>query len=1002
MSLNYRTPGVNVKEYSTNNVSPLIVTSDTVCLVGPAPGLIERTEVVTLNGSSTPVTVTAVNNQNGTTAAFRTANAHNLQTGFQVKVQGFSPDTFNGVYTVVSVPDPNNFVIDCMVTDAVATFGTYYNVSTIPFVYETDPTTAVMTASSIKSVKAVDPTRAKNTASNYNTTSGYVSGSYKFDPVTHTLSRNNPVPTATLSTALDTTTTTVVAKGDPDGFDTYGTILIDSEEITYSSKSFSGEQQTVTVNPVSNPGGSTVAVAVASDITNLTVATTAGSTSANLNDPGTLAINTTYTISSSAIPSANNITFTTGGSVAATSYTVTGVTVGSTGTTVTKSGGSSFTSALVGAKIIVGAQARTVVSITDTNTLVTDTAFSPAITSGTSLTSITYFPITLSSGTGVTTGTNSAATIGTSRVLKGVTTNFTSDMVNGNINVASADYTIANVISGTLAVLATAPGVSITATSTYTIKKPYTLTFSDTTLGNNTTTTTTQILPLATAANIKSALAALTSVGGTSNVAVTGSAQTGYVVTFQGALDGTNVAAMTASITDVTIAAADGTFSFLNCVRAANGTTAATHSVSPTPASITQTTLIADGADVYVNFTYTPGDYFNGLRFTNVNDVERRYGPAYKVVNRVVTSNIGSPLTLAASLAFENGATDVVIQPIFSVSGSTKSAPTNAEITNGSAWRNALESLRAVEGIGTIVPVVGQTKSYNYGSSTAYSLTDQGLLSILQSVQDHIHYQQTYNDQYLVGVFGEDGTDSPSGSSYATPDTLRTHAQILKGRYDGAHAESIVLLSPSQFERSLSSGTGKVQLGGQYAAAAIAGMIASRPVSSTLTRRFISGFDNVLVSRNKADKITDSSYGLFVIEQIGRAIQVRHAITLDDSNSARQELSVVRAKHKVINSLRSTIDTQIIGKIVADNGAAIVVASAVANTLSILVNNGDIVAFGNVQSKIVTLSPTVIEVRFSYRPSFPVNYVDIAFSIDLTGGSASLADTTNNINSGAI
>lgn len=1001
MSLKYRTPGVNVKEYTTNNVAPLIVTSDTVCLVGPAPGLIERTEVVTLHGSSNPVTVSAVNNQNGTTVAFRTASAHNLQTGYEVKVQGFVPDAYNGVYTVISVPDANNFVIDCTAIDAVSTFGTYYNVSTIPLVYETDPSTAVMTNSSIKSVKAVDPTRATNADSNYNTTAGYVSGSYEFDPATRTLSRNNPVPTASLATAITSTTaTTVVAKGDPDGFDPYGTILIDDEEIIYTSRSLTGEQQTVTVNAATNPGGSTVAVAVASDITNLTVATTAGSASATLSAPTGLTAGTTYTISSSTIPSASNITFTTGGSVAATTYT-TG-TIGSTGTAVTGANSAAFTSAMVGGLINASGQTKTIVAASGTS-ITTDTAFSPAITAGTPYT-ISYFPITLNPGssglTGVTTGTNAAATIGTSKVLRGVTTTFTSDMLNGNINVGGADYTIASVVNSTAAVLATAPGSSITATSSYAIKKPYTLTFNDSTLGNVTTVTTAQILPLATAANVKSALAALTSVGGASNVAVvSGNAGGPYTVTFQGALDGTNVATMTASVSEVAITSADGTFTFDNCTRAANGTTATTHLIN---ATITQTALIADGADVYVNFTYTPGDYFNGLRFTNLNDVERRYGPAYKTVNRVITSEIESPLTLAANLAFENGASEVVIQPLFVLNGNTKEAPTNTEIANGDAWRDSLESLRAVEGIGTIVPVVGQTKQYDYGQSTAVSLTDQAMLSILETVQDHIHYQQVNNDQYIVGVFGEDGTDAPAGSSYATSDTLRVHAQILKSRYNGSHAESVVLLSPSQFDRSLPTGTSAVQLGGQYAAAAIAGMIASRPVSSTLTRKFISGFNSVLVSRNKSEKIADSSNGLFVIEQVGRAIQVRHAITLDDSNSARQELSVVRAKHKVINSLRATIDTQIIGQIVADNNAALVVASAVADTLSILVNDGDIVEFGNVQSRIVTLSPTVIEVRFAYRPSFPVNYVDIAFSIDLTGGSATLADTTNDINSGAI
>jgi hypothetical protein len=32
----------------------------------------------------------------------------------------------------------------------------------------------------------------------------------------------------------------------------------------------------------------------------------------------------------------------------------------------------------------------------------------------------------------------------------------------------------------------------------------------------------------------------------------------------------------------------------------------------------------------------------------------------------------------------------------------------------------------------------------------------------------------------------------------------------------------------------------------------------------------------------------------------------------------------------------------------------------------------------------LSLEPTTIQVKFSYRPAFPVNYIDVSFSLDLT------------------
>jgi hypothetical protein len=134
---------------------------------------------------------------------------------------------------------------------------------------------------------------------------------------------------------------------------------------------------------------------------------------------------------------------------------------------------------------------------------------------------------------------------------------------------------------------------------------------------------------------------------------------------------------------------------------------------------------------------------------------------------------------------------------------------------------------------------------------------------------------------------------------------------------------------------------------------------------------------------------------LLVVEPKGNNItQIRHAVTLDTGNVSRSELSVVRAKHKVLDSLKKTVEDQIIGRVVADNNAPLVIRTVVGGVLSTMVDDGDIVNFANVQAKTLSTNPTIVEIRFSYTPAFPINYISMNFAIDLSTGTLNLSSTT--------
>lgn len=385
---------------------------------------------------------------------------------------------------------------------------------------------------------------------------------------------------------------------------------------------------------------------------------------------------------------------------------------------------------------------------------------------------------------------------------------------------------------------------------------------------------------------------------------------------------------------------------------------------------------LSDLTLINVTYQYVTADYFAPTRLFDLGSVESRYGTG---LNTTGTA-INSPISYAASIAFENGADSVVMQPLFvrATPGDPTSAtgqPNSTQAAAATTWADTLYVLRDIEDVNVIVPIAGQSQP---------NIGDAQQLTIFQAVQDHMYFMAN-QQQYIVSILGE---DSSAANTVAQKTVIRSHAAVLAGRYGGVIAEPLVLINTSKFPRALPSfGSSPLIIGAQFMAAAIAGMLASRPVSSSLTRKLVSGFVGTSDSRDLQEKNTDAAAGLMVIEQKGANVVVRHAITLDTSTSARRELSVVRAKHRMIESVRDTLDTQIIGNIIADNNAPATVVATVIGVLEQLRQERDLVDYTGVQARLMSLEPTLIQVRFSYRPAFPLNYVDVIFSLDLTTGS---------------
>lgn len=369
-----------------------------------------------------------------------------------------------------------------------------------------------------------------------------------------------------------------------------------------------------------------------------------------------------------------------------------------------------------------------------------------------------------------------------------------------------------------------------------------------------------------------------------------------------------------------------------------------------------------DKLTVRVSYKATPSDYWLATRCFSQYDVENKYGPAWDS-----SGNILNPVSFAASLAFANGANSVIVQALFAA-GTPNTNPTGS-VTD---WENTLANLRDIEDINVIVPIIE-------AGNLSVSSTDALALQILEAVQNHIAYMAQQQNQLVIAICGEDAT----GGTNASPNVLQTHAASIGAN---AYADSLVIVSPGSFSIPNPVTGLQFNIGGQYAAACIAGMLSRYPVQTPLTRKRVNAITGVNVSRTETDKDTDAANGLLVVEAKRGKIQVRDAITTSQVNASARALSVVRGKHYMMENIRQALEDQVVGQIVLDAQANFRVQLIVAGELELLVNQGAIVSYDSIQCSADPSDPTALQVRFSYLPAFPLNRVSVTFSIDQSSG----------------
>lgn len=391
------------------------------------------------------------------------------------------------------------------------------------------------------------------------------------------------------------------------------------------------------------------------------------------------------------------------------------------------------------------------------------------------------------------------------------------------------------------------------------------------------------------------------------------------------------------------------------------------------PDAVTTVTPVGTGSlpantNITVTYNYANANYFALNQFNDFASLIAVYGNPFNPT----TGAIQSPLSLAAQIAFENGANTlytVALNGLGSLSDQYKAAYSLTE-TNGS--------------INITVPVF-----------PTGSIADANAASpFISAFVSHLNNTETEGFP-RVGLFGLPNDFSDT----VTPDTLAPSF--------GSRRAVLVWPKELLFYNPVSNAT--VAVGGTYLAAACAGVLANNPVNQPLTRRQIYSFSGLTLKAAQAastqNKNTWSAAGVAVAEldRLGRLV-IRHGVTTNMATVVTRELSVVRCQDALFNIVHQSLDqANIVGSPITE-ATPLTVKSIISGALETALADNTIQAYSNLAVRQQTLpngDPTVIECIFSYQPTYPLNYITVQFTLDLSTGNLTTTDSASNPATGA-
>jgi hypothetical protein len=386
-----------------------------------------------------------------------------------------------------------------------------------------------------------------------------------------------------------------------------------------------------------------------------------------------------------------------------------------------------------------------------------------------------------------------------------------------------------------------------------------------------------------------------------------------------------------------------------------------------TAPATTTTIMLASGSPMtttqvyYITYSFTDANYYTPQVFSDQQTLFNVFGQPF-----TTAGGVSSPISLAGMLALQ-GASQIVIMPTADSTG----------VATRTGLSNAYVALQPINGIDLIIPLpvgmVGTTSSPG------------DIINVASDLSAHCDMMSGpgvgYTRNGIVGY--ETGVTVPPDTAAASVNDMR-----------------IMMVWPNSFGYYNSQANQTFNVGGYYAAAKMAAILASQPVSSGLTRKTIAGFagipNSVLSTMTVPYKNQLSAAGVAVIEpaQGTGALWCRHGTTTAPANAVTREFSLVRCGDAIMQEFQNTYNqAAIVGDPITPTLMSII-AQLATSALEYLMAQLVIAGYTTPSVTQNTTSPDVVDVMFGYSPMYPLNYLNVTYSISQTTGTVTPATAT--------
>lgn len=342
-----------------------------------------------------------------------------------------------------------------------------------------------------------------------------------------------------------------------------------------------------------------------------------------------------------------------------------------------------------------------------------------------------------------------------------------------------------------------------------------------------------------------------------------------------------------------------------------------------------------DGSTYYVTFYKVKGaSFYEATTFYSLDDVRAFYGDeSYGgVVNEV---------TLAASLAFKNGAEYVVC---VQQNGTT----TQAE-------QDAIDLLEAEEIDYLVAPGMTSTTLQAYAKAHVDKMSSE--------------------------------TQKKERMFFTSGLTLTASVADLTTRAQAFTDELVTVVAPSQCNIIITDALCNTDItttvSGAYMGAAVAGVMSNPNYDEgePITNKVITGIDSFNGVKYKESEMNVlGNAGVTVITNNGGIFRVRHGLTTNTSNVNTLELQVVNIKNSVKKQLRTVLAPYIGTRYVTAETNALL-SAAVKSFCDQKVNGKVFTQYRNVSVTQNTSDPRIAQINFEYMPVYTTTWINVTFSL---------------------